>query len=197
VPGGARRNEDTRRAVLAAALELTSETGYERAAIEEIARRAGTSKQTIYRWWPSKAAILQEAFVDIVGGDLEHGDTGDLLADLRAQMVALVRFFAAPAFSRSLRGLIGAAQSDPDVAETLFRSLFEPRRRRAATRLVAGQQRGELTTAVEPETMIDALYGPLYYRLLVTRHPLTPEFVDALLTITLVPHLRRRRPSSG
>jgi AcrR family transcriptional regulator len=185
--GGARRNEHVRRAVLDAALRLTAERGFEGASIEGIARTAGTSKQTVYRWWPTKAAILQEAFEELVGSDLDHPDTGDVRADFAAQMGALARFFTDVRFRRPLRGLIGGAQSDPGVAESLFRSLFEPRRRRAVARLVAAQERGELSSEVPPEVLVDTLYGPLYYRLLITQADIDPEVVESVLSIVLDP----------
>jgi AcrR family transcriptional regulator len=189
MPRGAPRNENTRQAVLRAALELTAERGYERCSIEAIAREAGTSKQTIYRWWPGKSAILHEAFENLAGGNLDHPDTGDLRADFTTQMTALAAFFSSPHFARPLRGLIGAAQSDPGIAQTLLRSLFGPRRERAIARLQTGLIRGELQRGFDPTLMVDALYGPLYYRLLITEGELTPEYVRELIAFTLGPHL--------
>lgn len=189
MPRGAPRNEKTRQAVLRAALELTAAMGYERCSIEGIARAAGTSKQTIYRWWPAKSAILHEAFENLVGENLEHPDTGDLRADFTGQMTALAAFFASPAFSRPLRGLVGAAQSDPEIAQTLLRSLFQPRRDRAIARLEIAMTRGELHGGLDPALVVDALYGPLYYRLLITEGELTPEYVQQLVAFALDPHL--------
>ncbi len=187
MPGGAPRNDATRIAVLRAGLALTAEVGYERCSIEGIARQAGTSKQTIYRWWPSKAAILQEAFEELVAGDLTHPDTGDARQDFRKQLTALAKVFSDPALARPLSGLIAAAQSDPDVAETMFRSLFEPRRKAAVRRLVVARERGEIDTATNPEMLVDLLYGPLYYRLLVTQARLTPAYVRRLVAVVLGP----------
>jgi AcrR family transcriptional regulator len=186
---GARRNEDTRRAILAATLAVTAELGYERASIEAIARRAASSKQTIYRWWPSKAAVLHEALQDAGGASAEFPDSGDLTADLRTQMTGLITFFNHPAMSRVFRGLIAAAQSDPEVAETQLRSLIGPRRRAAAERLATDQRRGRLAADVDVELLIDLLYAPLYYRLLITGDPLTTGLVEEILQAVLAPVL--------
>lgn len=186
---GARRNEDTRRAILAATLAVTAELGYERASIEAIARRAGSSKQTIYRWWPSKAAVLHEALREAGVASSGFPDSGDLVADLRAQMTGLIAFFNNPAMSRVFRGLIAAAQSDPDVAATQLHSLVRPRRRGAAERLAAEQQRGRLAAHIDVELLIDLLYAPLYYRLLITGDPLTTELIDEILQAVLTPVL--------
>lgn len=67
-PDTSRRSERSRRAILDAALALVGEAGYARTTIEGIAARAGVGKQTIYRWWPSKAAVLLDAFLDLTGG---------------------------------------------------------------------------------------------------------------------------------
>ncbi len=189
VVSGARRNEDTRRAILAAALAVTAELGYERASIEAIARRAGSSKQTIYRWWPSKAAVLREALQEAGVASSGFPDSGDLVADLRAQMTGLVAFFNHPSMSRVFRGLIAAAQSDPEVAETQLRSLVGPRRRGAAERLATEQRRGRLAADIDIELLIDMLYAPLYYRLLITGDPMTAGLVDEILRAVLTPVL--------
>lgn len=174
--------------MLRAALQLTAEVGYSRCSIEAIARSAGTSKQTIYRWWPSKAAILQEAFEEIAGGELEHPDSGDVVADFTSQMTTLARFFTSAEVGRPFRGLIGAAQTDPGVAETLFRSLFEPRRRAAVQRLRTAQDRGEIAGDPDPDVLVDLLYGPLYYRLLITQGRLGPAYVRRVVALVLGPH---------
>ena len=174
--------------MLGAALRLTAEVGYARCSIEGIARSAGTSKQTIYRWWPSKAAILQEAFEEITGGELEHPDSGDVVVDFTRQMTTLAKVFTSAEIGRPFRGLIGAAQTDPDVAENLFRSLFEPRRRAAVQRLVTAQARGEIDEGPDPDVLVDLLYGPMYYRLLITQGRLGPAYVRKVVALVLGPH---------
>src|SRR3954468_16171811 len=90
-PDSARRSQRSRRAIYDAALALVAEAGYQKTTIEGIAARAGVGKQTIYRWWPSRAAVLLEAFVDLneraaeAVGEIAAAipDTGDLVADLK------------------------------------------------------------------------------------------------------------------
>ncbi|HWN26659.1 MAG TPA: TetR/AcrR family transcriptional regulator [Actinomycetospora sp.] len=187
---GARRSEEARRAILASALAITGELGYERASIEAIARRAGSGKQTIYRWWPTKAAVLQEAVEDANGASTAFPDTGEVVGDLRSQMHGVVAFFVDPELGPVFRGLIAAAQSDPEVADATLRSLFGPRRQVAIDRLVAEQQRGRLDPQADAELLVDLLYGPLYYRLLVTRGVLDDHYVDQLVSAVVVPLTR-------
>src|ERR687891_660297 len=93
-PDSSRRNPTSRRAILAAALDLVREVGYAKLSIEGIAARAGVGKQTIYRWWPSKGAVLFDAFLTLSesqDGEVEAlPDTGDLEADLKLVLRATV-----------------------------------------------------------------------------------------------------------
>ena len=106
-----RRNERSRRAILDAALELATELGYQKLTIESVAARAGVGKQTIYRWWPSKGAVLFDALLartQDTDGAGALPDTGDLVADLKAVLRATVTEFADPAFSADPRAHGGA-----------------------------------------------------------------------------------------
>src|SRR4051812_2052510 len=107
-PDPARRSDRSRRAILDAALALVGEVGYNRLTIEAIAARAGVGKQTIYRWWPSKAAVLLDASLALAG-DVPEGegrpglpDTGDLAADLKRVLRATVDEFNDPAHDAPL-----------------------------------------------------------------------------------------------
>src|SRR5260221_14491515 len=81
---GRKRSEESRRAILVAALALFSERGYGAVSIEGIAARAGVGKQTIYRWWPSKADVLLEAAAEKADLHVRLDDHGSYVADLRA-----------------------------------------------------------------------------------------------------------------
>src|SRR5687768_7729574 len=112
-PDSARRSERSRRAIYEAALGLVGEIGYPKTTVEGIAARAGVGKQTIYRWWPSKAAVLLEAFLDMADqaaeaagpGGYEIPDTGDLEADLRTVLRATVDEMNTPVYDAPARAL--------------------------------------------------------------------------------------------
>ncbi len=101
-----RRRESSRLAILAAALALCREEGYARLSVEAIAARAGVGKQTIYRWWPSKGAVLLEALEREVAGSANVPDTGDIVADMRTVVGNLVRRHADPSFGPHVAALI-------------------------------------------------------------------------------------------
>src|SRR4051794_14530032 len=126
-PNPDRRSERARQAILDAALELCQEQSFAGLTMEGIAKRAGVGKQTIYRWWPSKAAILLEALTERATATLDFPDTGDIVADLRSQMSLVVSAFNDPMFAAYSRGLIAAAQSDPEIAAAVVKTVIQPR----------------------------------------------------------------------
>ena len=184
-PNPDRRSERARRAILDAALELCSTQTYAGLTMEGIAKSAGVGKQTLYRWWPSKAAILLEAIAERAGRTLDFPDTGDLVADLHSQMNELVRTFTDPMFGAYSRGLIVAAQTDPAISTALLDTLVRPRVRLCIERLAKAQQAGEIRADVDLATVVELLYAPLYYRLLLHTAPVSTEQVDSVLGLTM------------
>ncbi|TDP98003.1 TetR/AcrR family transcriptional regulator [Labedaea rhizosphaerae] len=183
-PNAARRSERAHRAILEAAYALAVDRGAAKVTIEAIAARAGVGKQTIYRWWPSKGALLLDVLIDAVGAVSEMPDTGDVTADLKAQMTAVTRLFQSD-FARFYTGLIAEAQGDEAVARGLAEQLLDradgPRR----ARLAKAQRDGELRADVDVAAAAEALYAPIYYRLLLRTAPLGVDQVHALLDVVL------------
>lgn len=185
-PDPTRRNEHSRKAILAAAITLVAEHGYEQASIEAIARAAGVGKQTIYRWWPSKGAVILEALNDSLAGVVGFSDTGDLVEDLRAQMMGVTERLSTDV-GLLYRGLIAAAQSDPALSRAHLEQVIEPATVAGKARLALAMDRGELHADTDVQTLIDMLYGAIYYRLLLHTRPLDPEQIDAALRIAFEP----------
>ncbi|MGZ0151304.1 TetR/AcrR family transcriptional regulator [Kribbella sp. WER1] len=184
-PNPDRRNERARRAILDAALELCSTQTYAGLTMEGIAKSAGVGKQTIYRWWPSKAAILLEAITERADRSLDFPDTGDLLADLRSQMYELVRLFTDQMFGAYGRGLIVAAQTDQAISAALLDTLIRPRVQLCVERLAKAQQAGELRADVDLAAVVELLYAPLYYRMLLHTAPVSREQVDSIISLVM------------
>ncbi|GAA1581350.1 TetR/AcrR family transcriptional regulator [Kribbella hippodromi] len=184
-PNPDRRSERARRAILDAALELCRTDTYAGLTMEGIAKSAGVGKQTLYRWWPSKAAILLEAIEERAANTLEFPDTGDLAADLHTQLHALVRTVTDPLFAAYTKGLIAAAQSDPTISEALLKALIRPRVQLCIDRLTKAQHAGEIRPEVDLPTVVELLYGPVYYRLLLHTAPVTTTQVNTTLNLVL------------
>ena len=186
-PSAARRNQLSRRSILTAALAEASEKGLDSTTVEAIAARAKVGKQTIYRWWPSKAAVVLEALAEEAthpGHGNDFPDTGDIRADLRTQMRAVVKTMKSPAFS-VYRGLIAAAQSDPDVAGSVVDQITKPRVDACRERLQRAQEAGQIKAEADLDVMVEVLYGPLYYRLLLQTKPVSNAQVDAIIDLVL------------
>ncbi|MGW1198927.1 TetR/AcrR family transcriptional regulator [Streptomyces sp. NPDC002536] len=186
-PDSTRRSERSRRAILDAALELVGESGYQRLTIEAIAARAGVGKQTIYRWWPSKAAVLFEACLP-EGTDAESvelPDTGDLEADLKTVLRATVDELNDPRLDAPTRALTAESQNDRQLAAALTEKVLEPQLQAYVRRFRTAQQAGRIDARVDPRIAVELLVGPLFHRWQTRTLPLTHEYADAVVELAL------------
>ena len=180
------RSERARVAVLHAADDLLVERGFAGVTIEGIATRAGVAKQTIYRWWSSKTDILMDAFLDDALQELTSPDTGALESDLRRQLSDLAEFLTESDAGAVFRALAGQAQHDPQVArrlQTEFLSSQRERERLPLRRALAGVNP---VADSDLDLLLDQLVGPIYYRVLVTGEPITPELLESLVGLGLL-----------
>ncbi|MDV9189210.1 TetR/AcrR family transcriptional regulator [Streptomyces sp. SR27] len=199
-PDASRRSERSRSAIFAAALALVSENGYAKTTIEGIAARAGVGKQTIYRWWPSKAAVLLDAFLDLVTraneairgndapggeGDGEIPDTGDLAADLRYVLRATVDEMNDPTFDAPTRALAAEGIVDPELGARFTEALLEPQLQHYVRRIEAAQVAGDIDPDIDPRVALELLVGPLHHRWLHRTLPLTHAYADTLVDLAL------------
>jgi len=175
------RSEAARVAVLEAADDLLVERGFTGVTIEGIAARAGVAKQTIYRWWTSKTAILFDAMLADAAEHFAPPDHGDLGSDLRDHLRQIATFLTATDAGAVCRTLAGQALHDPQVAARFQADFVEPQRERDREPFLRARRRGELSQTEDIELAIDQLAGPIYYRVLVTGQGVPPEFTDALV----------------
>ncbi|MEV7007352.1 TetR/AcrR family transcriptional regulator [Streptosporangium sp. NPDC051022] len=184
----ARRSDASRRAILTAAFDLVSEVGYAKLSIEGIAARAGVGKQTIYRWWPSKGAVLFDAFLmfsEGPDGEVALPDTGDLEADLKTVMRATVAELNDPRYDEPMRALTTEIAHDPELAAAYAEQLDGPMKRIKKERLRAAQRAGQLGEDLDLDVAVEMLWGPLLNRWLQRGGPLTPEYADTLVETAL------------
>ncbi|MEU8571630.1 TetR/AcrR family transcriptional regulator [Streptomyces pathocidini] len=189
-PDSARRSERSRRAILDAALGLVSEVGYPKLTIEAIAARAGVGKQTIYRWWPSKAAVLMDAFVALGeeasrDGEYAIPDTGDLEADLKLVLRATVDELNNPKYDRPYRALAAEGVVNPEMSADFVRKLVEPSVQLYVTRLRSAQEAGQVAEDLDPRIALELLIGPVAHRWLMRTLPLTHAYADAVVEYAL------------
>lgn len=175
------RSEAARVAVLEAADDLLVERGFAGVTIEGIAARAGVAKQTIYRWWTSKTAILFDALLADAAEHFTPPDHRDLGSDLRDHLRQIATFLTATDAGVVCRALAGQAQHDPAVATRFQSDFVGPQRERDREPFLRAQRRGELSQTEDIDLAVDQLVGPIYYRVLVTGQAVPPQFTDALV----------------
>jgi AcrR family transcriptional regulator len=175
---GRPRSEEARRAVLSAAFEMAAAHGPAGLRMDAIAKRAGVSKETLYRWWRSKADVLLEALAERGERTIPVPDSWSLAEDMRTFMRATAASADAPT-QRILRALAAEAASDPEQA-TLVRDRFIARRRAALGELLdRAVQRGELDRT-QADTALDLVFGSLWYRLIFGIGPLDRHWADGV-----------------
>ena len=178
---GRRPAAEVRKEILDASAELLFDEGMAGFTIEKVASVSGASKMTIYKWWPSKGALALDGYFHRVDPELVFPDTGDIEADLRAQLHSFLRVICHSPAGRVIGELIGQAQSDPDLKASYLDRYSGPRRAKAVAAMETAKKRGQLRANLDPETVVDQLWGACYHRLLLPDQPLTDEFVDALV----------------
>jgi AcrR family transcriptional regulator len=174
---GRPRSERARKAVLRCTLALLKRVGFHGLTVEAVAERAGVGKATIYRWWPTKADLVIAAFVSVVEPGLRFSTDGPVLDSIHKQMKNWATIFQSP-LGQIVATVIGAGQSEPEILKAFQTHWVEPRRAEARKLLSDAIPRGALRTDLDPDTILDLLYGPLYMRLLVKHGPLNESFVD-------------------
>jgi AcrR family transcriptional regulator len=189
-PDSTRRSERSRRAIYDAALALVAEIGYAKTTIEGIAARAGVGKQTIYRWWPSKAAVLLEAYLDLTAqaagdGESEIPDTGDLEADLKLVLRATVDELNSPAYDGPTRALAAEGMVNAELGAQFVQKLLEPQLQLYVKRLRSAQDSGDVRPGIDPRTALELFTGPLTARWLLRTLPLTHDYADAIVEYAL------------
>jgi AcrR family transcriptional regulator len=182
---GRPRSEESRQSILRSTLKLLKQQGgFPELSIEAIAADANVGKTTVYRWWPTKAALVADAFSVSAEEELRFPDTGSVHRDMNLQMRRLIRIF------RSERGKVVAAllaggQSDPELIEAFRERFLWPRRKQAYRTLQRGIDRGEIPAGTDLDVLLDSLYGPIYMRFLIRHYKLEESFADDICGLIL------------
>jgi AcrR family transcriptional regulator len=184
-----RRSEKSRRAILNAADDLLVEVGYAAITIEGIAARAGVGKQTIYRWWGSKADVLMDNYATDAAEELAIPETGQIDQELRTYLRKLAEFLTQSPAGAVLTSLIGQAQHDRDMADVFRRDHLSAQLERERDMLRRGIERGQLPGDLDVDKALAGLLGPVYYRVLVTGEPVDADFTDDLVARFLTSHM--------
>jgi AcrR family transcriptional regulator len=184
-PRGRPRSALARKAILRAAYEILREGGFAAFTVEGVAKRAGAGKATIYRWWNSKGTLAIESFLEAIAPRMDAlRQSPSALADLRVQVHVAASIYRSRA-GQLMRELVALGQQDADTSKRLRTDFIEPRRRAAMTALRRAVDSGELHADVDIEVLADALWGPIFHRLLVSQMSFDRRFIDRLLDLVL------------
>ena len=181
-------------AIMDAVYALLQQKSVRDLTMEEVAKRAKVGKPTLYKWWPTKATLVLAMLCERMAPNLEK--PSDLTAEesLRFRVRSLIDAFNGP-FGKIVAGLIAESQSEPGILQQFFDRWVSPRRTATIADLQRGKNAGELGSEADPELLNDAIFGALYYRLLLRSGPLTRPFGEAVVEHVLrgyrAGHVRR------
>ncbi|HEX8854735.1 MAG TPA: TetR/AcrR family transcriptional regulator [Thermoleophilaceae bacterium] len=197
-PGRPREDRATS-AAIAATLDLVAENGIGGMTTDAVAARAGVSKATMYRRWPSKDALLVDAVGSLVS-EIAVPDTGTLREDVRLLLRRAVRLYADSRPEKLIPELVSEMRRNPDLADAVRSGFLAQRRAALAEILERARARGELRDDIDRELALDLLGGVIYYRFLITGGPLDDALADSLTEALLhgiaVPSPRNTRKGS-
>lgn len=182
---GRPRSEKAQNAVLDSAAELLLDQGLAAVSMDAIAARAGVSKATIYRWWPTKESLALDALFHTWAGVPTVGDTGSLRSDLLKLLRPWARLATARPYGRVIGALLTEAQTDPEFAREYRARFVNPRREQGRAIFRRAIERGEIPADTKVEVALDLLYGPIYHRLLHGHAPLNDGFVRDVVDTAL------------
>jgi AcrR family transcriptional regulator len=181
----ARRSESSRTAILDGALAVCREQGYSGLSIEAIAARAGVGKQTIYRWWPSKGAVLLDALSREAAAQIPVPDTGDIVTDLQTIVRSVIKRHAHPDFGPHFAALLAEAQREPALRLALLERFIAPRRAPMVERIRRAQSAGQLASSLDPVVALEIIFGALYHRLLLRNGPLNRAYAERVVRMVI------------
>jgi AcrR family transcriptional regulator len=187
-PGG--RSARVRAAALAAAMDELAESGYAAVTLEGVARRAGVHKTTLYRRWGTREALVLEAMLEHAGERVPVPDTGSLREDLLALATAAAGTAETPQGEAVVRAVVAAGRHDEALAAA-NRRFWTERLALDGAIVERAIARGELPPGVDAESVIEAVLGPIYFRLLVTGEPVDGAFIELVVDLVSRAPLRR------
>jgi AcrR family transcriptional regulator len=188
----------SRAAILGATAALLIEGGFAHVTIERVAERAGVAKTTIYRHWTSRSRLIFDAFRNLLAPEAMRNDRGAWAeGDVREGLVhllrGLIRGLTESAWAPAVSTLVDAGDRDPEMRQLIHDFLVDAMSG-ARILIASARERGELAATVDPGVAVDMLVGPVFYRRLVSRETLGPEFAEQVVERFLMGALTPRPP---
>lgn len=171
-------------AILDAVYELLQTKSVRDLTMEEVAKRAKVGKPTLYKWWPSKAALVFAMFHERLDRPPPSNPAAPIEEAIRGRVRYLMRAFNG-LFGKVMAELIAEGQSEPDILRNILTQHLLPRRVVLVAEIERAKASGDIPADTDTDVLIDALFGPIYLRLLLRHAPLTEEFGDTVVTQAL------------
>ena len=184
IPEPDARVRRSREAVLAVTHQMMSETGLSGVSIDEVSKRSGVAKTTIYRHWPSRADLLLEACSKL-GSKWEAPDTGSLRGDVETLAMALASFLRTAQAAKIIPSIVDAAEHDPKIAKLLHVHVHAGIMAPLYEVIERAQKKGEIGRSQDASHLIASIVGPLFFRRWFSREPLDAHFVRAIVHSTI------------
>lgn len=188
---GRRPSAQVRSGVLKAAADLLFTQGLAAVTFDRVASAAGSSRTTLYKWWPTPAALAAEAFFARVDHALDFPDTGDIVSDIHTQLNAFTHLMQYEDAGRVIREIIGGVQMDPALRHAFTAAYARPRREEVIRAFQRAQDRGQLDKGAPLDVLVDQIWGACYYRILILDEhidePLAHRLISNALSGLLLP----------
>jgi AcrR family transcriptional regulator len=175
----------SRERVLTTTLDLLTEAGLDELTIDDISRRSGVAKTTIYRHWPNRSALVIDACSRMTDAEEAPTDTGSLEGDLRAILTNIAELLGTARWSSIVPSIVDVAEHDPayaDIHSRIQRGHAAPLR----AALDRAALRGEIPSTADRNAMAAALLGPLFYRRWFSREPIDAKFLEVIIRNSVV-----------
>jgi AcrR family transcriptional regulator len=167
-------------AILDAVQELLRESSVRELSMEAVARRAGVGKPTLYKWWPSKTALIFTMVQERLVSPIEAAEGTSAEATIRNRVRSLIVALEGE-LGKVLSELVADGQRNPRVWSELYEHLIRLRREALFSDIERGKRAGEFAVGADPDLLVDAIFGPIFYNLLLGVSPLTPLYGSRLI----------------
>ncbi len=182
---GRPRSEASKTAILNATIELLEETGYTTLTIEAIAAHAGVGKATIYRWWSNKAFLVLDAFFMTTEPHLYFLEEKSIRENFRHQLHDLAKILNST-LGRTIVALVAESGENSEMAQAFYTYFLIPRRKDAKLIVERAITQGEIHDTINLDVVLDMLYGPVYFRILIYKKTVDADFIDTLVDQVMI-----------
>ena len=178
--GGRPRSELSTVAILKATIELLEENGYSALSVEAIATRAGVGKTTIYRWWSNKEYLLLDVFLRVTQSEVQFKEHASIQQNFSQLLISLTNVLSSTV-GRTMLSIVAQSGPDSEIANKFYSSYLQPRRHGGKKILESAITKGEIRNNVILDLVLDMLFGPIYFRILVYKDNPSVEYIESLV----------------